>query len=94
MHHVHLDGAATFLRLPVLAKALERVPRSDELHVHIEQLSYVDHAALEVILNWERQAERAGGRLVLEWEELRGMSLGVRPRAAVATRQAASLVAV
>ncbi len=70
------------------------MPRSGELHVHIEQLSYVDHAALETILNWERQAERAGGRLVLEWEELRGMSLGVRPRAAVATRQAESLVAV
>ena len=84
VHHVHLDGAATFLRLPALAQALERVPRSGELHVHIEQLSYVDHAALEVILNWERQAERAGGRLVLEWEAMRGMALGVRPRAAVA----------
>ena len=93
VHHVHLEGAATFLRLPVLAKALERVPRSGELHVHIEQLSYVDHAALETILNWERQAERAGGRLVLEWEELRGMSLGVRPRAAVASAQAERLLA-
>src|SRR5262249_41531311 len=45
---LRLHGAATFLRLPQLAAALERVPANTELHVDFEHLSYVDHACLEL----------------------------------------------
>ncbi len=68
--HVRLHGAATFVNLPRLAEALERLPQEAEVHVHLEHLSYVDHAALETIRDWERQREPRGGRLVLEWDEL------------------------
>lgn len=79
--HLHLDGAATFLRLPALAAALESVPRSAELHVNVQQLSHVDHAALEAFRGWERQAERAGGRLVMEWDEVHSLYKGARRHA-------------
>ncbi len=68
--HVRLRGAATFVNLPRLAEALERLPQEAEVHVHLEHLTYVDHAALETIRDWERQREPRGGRLVLEWDEL------------------------
>lgn len=67
---LHLDGAATFVRLPKLATALESVAPSTELHVHFEGLSYIDHACLDLLMNWEKQHEATGGSLVVDWESL------------------------
>jgi MFS superfamily sulfate permease-like transporter len=65
-----LSGAATFIRLPKLAALLESIPPSTELHVHIEQLSYIDHACLDLLMNWEKQHATTGGRLVIDWDNL------------------------
>ena len=86
VHHLHLDGSATFLRLPALATALESVPRSVELHVNLERVAHVDHAALESIMSWERQAKRAGGMLVMEWDQAHSLYKGSRLRPASADR--------
>lgn len=69
---LHLRGAATFIRLPTLASALERVPPGAELHVDLEELDYVDHACLDLLMNWEKQHAAAGGRVVLDWDGLHG----------------------
>ena len=69
-HHVHLVGAATFLRLPLLAKHFEALPPETELHVHFDKLTYIDHACLELLDSWQQQREQTGGKLVLEWHEL------------------------
>jgi MFS superfamily sulfate permease-like transporter len=66
---MYLDGAATFIRLPKLAAALEKVPPSTELHVHFERLQYVDHACLDLLMNWEKQHQATGGQLVIDWEQ-------------------------
>ena len=65
-----LVGAATFIRLPRLADALERVPANSELHVDFDGLTYIDHACLDLLMNWARQHEGAGGTLVVDWESL------------------------
>lgn len=65
-----LEGAATFLRLPRLAAAIEQVPPGHELHVTFEQLSYIDHACLDLLINWERQHAETGGKLVIDWNSL------------------------
>ena len=65
-----LVGTATFLRLPRLAAALEKVPESAELHVDFEQLEYIDHACLDLLMNWAKQHEATGGRLVIDWDSL------------------------
>lgn len=67
---LRLDGAATFLRLPKLADALDGVPPDTELHVDFEHLTYVDHACLELIVTWEKRHEATGGSLVIDWETL------------------------
>jgi MFS superfamily sulfate permease-like transporter len=71
-HSAKLDlyGAATFIRLPVIASTLESVPRGTELHVHFEHLDYIDHACLELLMSWAQQHERTGGQLVIDWESL------------------------
>jgi len=68
---LHLSGSATFLRLPYLVQALDRVSPATELHVEVADLDYIDHACLDVIANWEKQHKAAGGKLVIEWGELR-----------------------
>lgn len=80
---VHLIGAATFVRLPQLADALERLSREAEVHVHIEQLEYIDHACMEAIANWERQRNERSVRTVVEWDELRTKYLTRNPSLAV-----------
>jgi len=67
---LHLKGAATLIRLPMLAAALEEVRPGAEVHIHFEHLDYIDHACLDLLSNWEKQHEVTGGSLVIEWEEL------------------------
>jgi len=67
---LRLDGTATFVRLPVLAEELERVPGDVELHVDFEHLSYIDHACLDLLMNWAKQHEGTGGTLSIDWESL------------------------
>ena len=64
-----MHGAATFLNLPKLAGKLEQVPDNAQLHVEFDRLSYIDHACLDLIMNWAKQH---GGHLVLDWEKLHG----------------------
>lgn len=65
-----LKGAATFVRLPKLASALEQVPQGTELHVDFHQLDYIDHACLDLLMSWAQQHEAGGGKLVLDWASL------------------------
>ena len=75
-----LEGSATFLRLPKLAAALEKVPPGVTLHVDLMGLSYIDHACLALLTNWEKQHAAAGGKLILDWETLRARFHAARPR--------------
>lgn len=68
--HLRLSGSATLIRLPMLASALEQVGAGLEVHVHFENLDYIDHACLDLLSNWEKQHEASNGKLVIEWEEL------------------------
>jgi MFS superfamily sulfate permease-like transporter len=65
-----LRGAATFLRLPVLANELENVPRGFELHVDFEDLLHIDHACFDLLMNWSQQHERTGGHMLVDWHSL------------------------
>jgi MFS superfamily sulfate permease-like transporter len=67
---LRLEGAATFIRLPLLATKLELVPQNVELHVDFEHLNHVDHACLDLLMNWAKQHEGTGGVLVIDWESL------------------------
>lgn len=67
---LHLEGAATFLRLPKLAAALDAVRPDRELHVHFEHLDYIDHACLDLLMSWEKRHEATGGGLIIDWDSL------------------------
>lgn len=70
---IHLEGAASFIRLPQLAAAFEALPRGARVHVHLKQLTYIDHACLDLLANWNDQLRSDGGELVLDWDALHGL---------------------
>lgn len=79
-----LDGAATFIRLPQLAAELERVPRGADLHVDLEHLTYIDHACLDLLMNWSRQHQSTGGATTIDWSLLQmTVRNGVRSKASL-----------
>jgi MFS superfamily sulfate permease-like transporter len=67
---LNLRGSATLIRLPKLAATLEGLPTGSEVHVHIGELDYIDHACLDLLTNWDRQHQATGGSLKIEWDEL------------------------
>jgi MFS superfamily sulfate permease-like transporter len=67
---LYLDGTATVIALPKLAQALEGLPAGSQVHVHIQDLSYIDHACLDLLSNWDKQHKATGGSLTIEWAEL------------------------
>ena len=49
---MRLAGAATFLRVPQLARVLEGVAPGTRLQVPLANLSYIDHACMELLEDW------------------------------------------
>lgn len=72
MIELHLHGAATFVALPLLAGALEDIPPGSELHMHFDELDFVDHACLDFIAAFQERHEETGGKVVMEWRSLIG----------------------
>ncbi|MBT9588375.1 SulP family inorganic anion transporter [bacterium] len=66
---LRLKGAATFIRLPALAAALEGMPPGP-LQVDLEGVTFMDHACFELLVNWERQHKAQGADLTLDWNAL------------------------
>lgn len=63
---IHVKGAATFLRLPMLSGVIERLPTEALVHVNLCEVKYIDHACLKLFIDWEREHR---GRLVIDWSE-------------------------
>lgn len=69
---MRLRGAATFVRLPLLAAMLERVPKNFDLEVDFSELDFIDHACLDLLGSWGAGHRATGGKLVLDWNSLYG----------------------
>jgi MFS superfamily sulfate permease-like transporter len=68
--HLYLEGAATFLRLPVVAEALEAVPHGQKVHIHLDRLQFIDHAVLQLLITFQKQYEATGGAVFIDWDQL------------------------
>jgi len=67
---VTFRGALTFVGMPKLASTLESLPAAQEIHLHVDQLRYIDHACLVAIGDFERQARQRGQSVVIDWSAL------------------------
>ena len=76
---LRLEGSATFLALHRFGAVLETVPRGAQLHVHIDKLQHIDHACLDALHDWQKQQEKFGSSMVVEWDDLVARSGGPAP---------------
>jgi MFS superfamily sulfate permease-like transporter len=67
---VYLKGTATFLRLPQIAAALESVPTTTTVHIHVDELYYIDHTCYDLLRSHVRQMEKKGGKAIIAWDAL------------------------
>ncbi|MBO3459047.1 SulP family inorganic anion transporter [Aetokthonos hydrillicola Thurmond2011] len=67
---VYLEGVATFIRLPKLAKALEGIAPGKEIYIHLEMLSYIDHSCLDFFSTWEKQQQKMGSNVIVQKDKL------------------------
>jgi MFS superfamily sulfate permease-like transporter len=65
-----LAGAATFIRLPILAQALEKIPPDTDVRFDFSRLDYIDHACFELLSSWCQQRQSCEGTLILDWKQL------------------------
>jgi len=79
---LRMQGAATFLRVPQLARALQGVPQDAWLHVPMARLRYIDHACMELLEEWQRANQASGARLIIEARALTRRVEGRRRQAA------------
>ena len=90
---LYLQGSATLVRLPKLAAEIESLKPGAQVHVHVNDLDYIDHACLDLLTNWDRQHSGTGGSLTIEWDELTRKYHRRRSANVKAARQAANKVA-
>jgi MFS superfamily sulfate permease-like transporter len=75
---LRLEGSATFLRVPSVARTLESVPPNTRLQLQVDRLHHVDQACLELLREWSRNASARGCELVVDWQQLNLRVEGVR----------------
>ncbi|KQQ53680.1 SulP family inorganic anion transporter [Pseudomonas sp. Leaf127] len=63
---LRLVGAATFLKVPALTQVLGTIPAGSTVHVPLSNLTYIDHACLELLEQWGRANAAHGTRLIIE----------------------------
>jgi MFS superfamily sulfate permease-like transporter len=67
---VQIAGAATFLRLPVLAAQLDAVPQQSDVRIEINRLAYLDEACHVLLESWIQQREAEGQRVSVDRQRL------------------------
>ena len=70
---VYVIGAASFIRMPKLVDTLEALPRGVDVHIHLDKVTYVDHAVMEAIAGWEKQRSNSGSRVIVSWDDLKAI---------------------
>jgi MFS superfamily sulfate permease-like transporter len=68
---IHLEGPATFGRVPQLAAELEKQPVVPEIQIDVSKVSSIDHACLEVLQDWAKQREDKGAVVKVDWDVLK-----------------------
>ena len=67
---VTLHGMATFLRLPKLHDVFDSLPQDSVIHVHVENVHYIDHTCFEMLQGAAAQRAEQGGEVVAPWDQL------------------------
>ena len=68
----NLHGNITFLQLPTLIDALEKLPKDKNIALNIDRLHFIDHACIDYIKSWETERKTAmkDYNIFIDWEKM------------------------
>lgn len=69
---LNFEGAATFIRLPVIAKELDSLPLGLRVQLNLTAVQLIDHAVLHLLLGFQKQYQLTGGTVTIDWGAGRG----------------------
>ncbi|HWL10852.1 MAG TPA: SulP family inorganic anion transporter [Planctomicrobium sp.] len=84
---VRLEGNASFLRLPKLARSLESLPAGSHVILDTTKLSYLDQACLELMQQWREQYVAGGGTVDVDWSALEAFARAGNTRSLMSSDQ-------
>ncbi len=61
---LHVDGSMTFISVPKLTTALNALPETGPVEIHLHT-DFLDHAAFEALHNWAKQREEKGDDVLI-----------------------------
>jgi MFS superfamily sulfate permease-like transporter len=67
---LHLQGSATFVRIPLITAVLDSIPAGSTVHVRTEQLNYIDHSCLDLMQEWISNSSNQNLHIVIEQHAL------------------------
>ncbi len=67
---LHIEGSATFLRIPIITAALDAIPAGSTVHLKTDKLTYIDHACLDLVQDWISHQARHQLEIVVDRESL------------------------
>lgn len=76
-----LVGPASFIRVPVIAEALESIPRKASVEFDLGKTVYIDQACAELLRSWVTQHRAAGGEAKLDEQKMTQLTLPAWMRA-------------
>lgn len=68
---VMLCGNVTFLQLPSLIAAFEKVENVKNVTICAQRLYFMDHAGIDVINSWEKKRQKSGLNTKIDWSKIR-----------------------
>lgn len=73
---IKFSGAATFVSLPQIANILDDIPLKKDVHLDFDDLRYIDHACINLLVSWKRFHETQNGTVTFDWKKLEDKLLG------------------
>ncbi len=73
---VHIEGVASFVRLPTLDRALREAMEqgSEKVRLETNELLFLDDACYELFMGWKREMEALGRTVVADWDRLQWLT--------------------
>lgn len=66
---ITMNGAATFLRLPLLSHYLKEASQEKNISINIDNLFYIDHSCLSCLVDWEKSLNKQQ-KMTIDWNHL------------------------
>lgn len=73
---LHVEGVASFVRLPTLDRALREAMEdgAEKVRLETDELLFLDDACYELFMGWKREMESLGRTVVADWDRLQKLT--------------------